>query len=279
MPWGERGRSGPKSTSSEPTTDRRQLLVAAGFCLLGAGTIGAVAAVGSGQAGRHSQTTSPASRRAVDRRAVSRVHTSRPIVALTFDDGPDRDFTPSVLDVLAQHDAQATFFVVGRNASRHPDLIQRMLREGHVAANHSQDHLWLNELDRDAVQDEVLSGMATLGAVGAPGNSLFRPPRGWTSSTVAGVVNGAGLRSIFWSDCIEARLRDGVRPAAQALVAQAGPGSIILCHDGGSLDGPNPQHVDRSRTVEALPLMLEGLRHNGLHCVPLPELLGAGRPV
>jgi peptidoglycan-N-acetylglucosamine deacetylase len=282
MPWGEMTRRTPQVASTEPTTGRRQLLVAAGLCVLGAGTVGAVGAVravGSGPAPRHPQTTSPASRHAVDRRAVSRVHTSSPIVALTFDDGPDPDFTPSVLDILGQHDARATFFVIGRNAGRHPALISRMLREGHVVANHSQDHRWLNELDTGAVRGEVLKAKATLGSVGAPENPLFRPPRGWTSPIVADVVNRAGLRSVFWSDCVEARLRQGVRPAAEALVAQAGPGSIILCHDGGALDGPNPQLIDRSRTVEALPLILEGLRRRGLRCVALADLLSAGRPV
>jgi peptidoglycan/xylan/chitin deacetylase (PgdA/CDA1 family) len=115
-------------------------------------------------------------------------------MALTFDDGPDPDFTPAVLDVLGMCDVRATFFVIGRNAAKHPDLIQKMLREGHVVANHTQDHLWLNELDRDGIQDQVIGGLTTLGAIGAQGSSMFRPPRGWTSPTVADVVNGAGLR-------------------------------------------------------------------------------------
>ena len=265
--------------SSGPTTPRRQLLMCAGFCLLGAGTIGVTAGGRSEASGRNRPTTSQASRRAVDRRAVSRVHTSHPVMALTFDDGPDPDFTPAVLDILSRYDARATFFVIGRNAAKHPDLIQRTLREGHLVANHTQDHLWLNELDRDAVRNEVFGGMATLGTFGAQGSALFRPPRGWTSPTVAEVVNGAGLRSVFWSDSIEARLHQGVRPAAEALVGQAGPGSIILCHDGGSLDGPNPQHIDRGRTVEALAFMLRGFKGNGLHPVLLPDLLRVGRPV
>lgn len=278
MYWRSRTRGGAE-VSSGPTTARRQVLVCAGFCILGAGAVGVTAGGRSEASGRNSPTTSPASRRAVDRRAVSRVHTSAPVMALTFDDGPDPDFTPAVLDVLGKYDVRATFFVIGRNAAKHPDLIQKMLREGHVVANHTQDHLWLNELDRDGIRDQVIGGLTTLGAIGAQGSSMFRPPRGWTSPTVADVVNGAGLRSVFWSDCIEARLSHGVRPAAEALVGQSGPGSIILCHDGGSLDGPNPQHIDRSRTVGALGLMLRGLRGNGLRPVVLPELLRAGRPV
>ena len=258
---------------------RRQLLLGAGFCVLGAGTIAMAGARQSQAWGRNGRTTSPASRRAADRQAVSRVSTEQPVVALTFDDGPDPQFTPGVLDILSRRDIRATFFVIGRNAAKHHDLIHRMLREGHVVANHTQDHPWLDELDRSAVQKQVSGGMATLGAIGAHGDALFRPPRGWTSRTVAEVVNGSGLCSIFWSDCIEARLHDGVRPGAEALVGHAGPGSIILCHDGGSLDGPNAQHIDRSRTVEALPLMLDGLERNGLRAITLPELLRSGRPI
>ena len=275
MPGGDR-RAGARLRALEShSLLRRELMVGAGFCLLAAAAV-AAADEGGAASAAGGPTTTPAARRAVDARAVSRVRTGLPLVALTFDDGPDPDYTPHVLDVLARFGARATFFAVGRNAAAHPGLIARALREGHVVANHTRDHLWLDQVSRTRVESEVRDGGADLARLGVPGHGLFRPPRGWTSPTVAEVTERAGLRSIFWSDCIEAHARQDVRTAAAGIVRRAHHGSIILAHDGGRIDGPNPQRIDRSRTVETLPHVLAGLARRGLRSVTLPQLLRAG---
>jgi len=207
------------------------------------------------------------------------VRTDRPWLALTFDDGPDPAFTPAVLDVLARFGATATFFVVGRNALAHPHLVARAVAEGHVIANHTHDHRWLDRLDPAGVADEVDRGAADLAAVGVAASGIFRPPRGLTSPSVAGLTRRRGLRSVFWSDCLEAHHRGSRARSAGEVVDAAGPGSILLAHDGGRIDGPNPQRIDRSRTVESLPLLLAGLERRRLRTVTLPQLLRAGTPV
>jgi peptidoglycan-N-acetylglucosamine deacetylase len=257
---------------------RRELLVGAGFCLLGLGALvtaeeGAAASRGGGP------TTTPSARRAADRRAVSRVVTVEPVLALTFDDGPDPEYTPAVLDVLARFGVRATFFVVGRNALAHPELVTRAVREGHVVANHTRDHLWLDRLAREEVGSQIRQGRSDLARLGVYPNGLFRPPRGWTSPTVAEVTHRMGLRSVFWNDCLEAHHSVRIDDASAAVIGRAHPGSIILAHDGGRIAGPNPERIDRSRTVEMLPRVLAGIERRGLRAVTLHRLLSSGQPV
>ena len=213
------------------------------------------------------------SRALVDPDAVSVVRTTSDAVALTFDDGPDPRFTPHVLDVLAEAGATATFFVVGRNATEHPDLVRRVVGEGHEVANHTQDHVWLDCLDDAGVRGQIATATASLRAAGAPAPYLFRPPRGWTSRTVDRASAALGLRTVFWSDCLEAWLHHGVQAAARQVADGARPGSVLLLHDGGCVHGPNAQQLDRGPTVEALPRLLAQLRRRGLAVASLRPLL------
>jgi chitooligosaccharide deacetylase len=196
-------------------------------------------------------------------------------LAVTFDDGPDPAYTPRVLDLLARYEVPATFFVIGRNAVAHPGLVARILAEGHHIAEHTRDHLWLDALGRRAVAAQMDGGAADLVSAGVtPGGRLFRVPRGWTSTTVADVARERDLRSVFWTVCLEAYLSHGPRRAVAAMGRRVGPGAIVLCHDGGHLDGPNPQSVDRSRTLEALPDLLRAVRARGLNPITLDGLAG-----
>ncbi|WP_406832262.1 polysaccharide deacetylase family protein [Pedococcus sp. KACC 23699] len=227
------------------------------------------------------QTTRTASMRArqrVDPRSISAVVTRRPVVTLTFDDGPDPATTPRVLDVLGDHGVRATFFMVGRLATQHPDLVREVLARGHQVANHTQDHLWLDRQPQWVVAAQVLDGARSLTAVGAPASALFRPPHGWTSPAVASVALRHRLRSIFWSDCLEKHLQLGPAAAATTMAAGVRRGSILLAHDGGHLDGPNPQSIDRSASVEALPHLLEAVLAKALRFVTLSDLIGESSP-
>jgi peptidoglycan/xylan/chitin deacetylase (PgdA/CDA1 family) len=231
---------------------------------------------GSAHAGGHPPRTSdPQSRLRVDPRSISFVATREPVVALTFDDGPDPASTPCVLDVLEHFGVPATFFMIGRNVVEHRELATEVVRRGHEVANHSQDHLWLDQQPRGVVQRQVDLGAQSLVRAGAPPNGLFRPPHGWTSGAVAGVLRREGSRSIFWSDCLEHHLALGTpATAVAAMAARARPGSILLCHDGGHLDGPHPQKIDRSATVAALPHLLEAVLAKHLRFVTVSELTG-----
>jgi len=192
-------------------------------------------------------------------------------IALTFDDGPDPAFTCRVLDILAEHDVPAAFFVVGTRARAHPELLLRAHSEGHVIGNHTENHsllfhcrLWSKLRSELTACNEAIH--AAIGSV----PMLFRSPHGIRNPALADVVREMSMTVVGWQTrgcdavskdpgAIEARVVDSVEP-----------GGVILLHDGSGLGGTE----DRSATLAALPGIITRLRAKGLRFVRLDELLG-----
>ena len=179
------------------------------------------------------------------------------VVYLTFDDGPHSEYTPQVLDVLARHDARATFFVVGSLAQAYPELIQRIVAEGHTIANHTWNHEDLAGLSRAAFDETISRTQAVLGELAAP---CLRPPYGSIDAFTREWAASHGLTLMTW----DASPGDWNRPPpeeiADYIVKWARPGVVILLHDGGG---------DRSRTVQGLDMALEQLADRGLRYEPV----------
>ena len=179
------------------------------------------------------------------------------IVYLTFDDGPNPVYTPQMLDVLARHDARATFFVLGSLAQAHPDIIQRIAAEGHTIANHAWNHEDLAGLSLAAFDETISRTQAVLGDLAAP---CLRPPYGSIGAFTREWAASHGLTLMTW----DASPSDWNRPPAEEiadyLVKWARPGVVILMHDGGG---------DRSRTVQGLDMALERLADRGLRYEPV----------
>lgn len=197
---------------------------------------------------------------------VCRVETSRPLVALTFDDGPTQAGVDAVLPVLEAHGAQATFFLTGREAAARPDLAARLVASGHEVANHSYTHRRMVGRPQAFYARELAQTQAALAAAG--GNSrLFRPPYGKKLFGLPIAVRRQGLAMVMW-DVEDPQTQD---PAAfaEAVVAQARPGSIILLH---------PMYPANGTARAALPRILEGLRGKGLEVVGVSALLETARP-
>tara|TARA_R110002072_G_scaffold46591_10_gene129227 strand:+ start:265480 stop:266298 length:819 start_codon:yes stop_codon:yes gene_type:complete len=192
-------------------------------------------------------------------------------VALTFDDGPDTNFTARVLDILAEHDVPAAFFVVGHRVRAHPELLVRAHAEGHVIGNHTESHsllfhcrLWAT-LRREIVAcNEAIQ--ATIGIV----PTMFRSPHGFKNPALADVLKQMSMTVVGW----QVRGCDAVSNDPQAIEARVvdavQPGGVILLHDGSGLGGAH----DRSATLTALPAIIRRLRAKGLHFARLDELLG-----
>lgn len=195
------------------------------------------------------------------------VDTSERVVALSFDDGPDPRWTPTVLDALDRVGAKATFFLTGEHVGEHPDLAREIERRGHEVANHTYDHPELPLLDADATRGQVERANAAFAAAGLRRPALFRPPRGRFNTANAAGVRQTGLVVAGWTPglCIEKHTALPAPEAAARVLAGVRPGAILLGHDGGD--------VDRSATVAALPIVLDGLRQAGYRMVTVSGLL------
>lgn len=188
------------------------------------------------------------------------VATDRRMVALTFDDGPDPHFTPAVLDLLAARQVTATFFVVGVGVAAYPDLVRRMVAEGHEVANHTWGHERLDRLDRVGVRQQLQGGADAIDALGLGPLArprLVRPPFGFEGAASRAELEAGGWEVARWRGCLEKFLSDYPSGMAATRLADAArPGDVLLAHDGG---GP-----DRRDSVEALPELLARLASRGL---------------
>jgi len=194
---------------------------------------------------------------------------ARPMVALTFDDGPDPEHTPRILDALAAAGAQATFFMVGRQAEAVPAVARAVAAAGHDLGNHTYSHRHFWMLSPRASIAEVDRGAAAVADAAGVVPRYFRPPWGtfnWTAYVRAGQI---GEARILWSVRPEGWLRAAAAARmAEFVVRNAHPGAIVDLHDrGGHPSTP-------SETCAALPRMIAGLRARGLEVVPLRVLLG-----
>jgi cellulose synthase/poly-beta-1,6-N-acetylglucosamine synthase-like glycosyltransferase/spore germination protein YaaH/peptidoglycan/xylan/chitin deacetylase (PgdA/CDA1 family) len=204
-------------------------------------------------------------------------------IALSFDDGPDRQFTPKILDILKEKKAPATFFVIGSDANDDLGLLKREYDEGHEIGNHTYTHPKWNDTPRAQIDVELNITERLLSSTLGVKTLLFRPPYGIdhqpeTADEVAQlpiaqsmgyIIVGARIDPHDWGE------PGGIPPAsAQVIVqrvleqARSNGGNIVLLHDGGG---------DRAHTVEALPEIIDGLRAAGFQIVPVSELLGQTR--
>jgi peptidoglycan/xylan/chitin deacetylase (PgdA/CDA1 family) len=193
----------------------------------------------------------------------------RPMVALTFDDGPDPEYTPRILDAREAGRALATFFMVGRQVECAPAVARDIAARGHDAGNHTYGHRHLWRLTPAASVAEVDRGAAAVAdATGAPPR-YFRPPWGtfnWPAYVRAGQI---GEARVLWSVRPEGLVTAASADRMAALVVRkAHPGAIVNLHDHGG-------HASTPReTCAALPAMIAGLRRRGFDVVPLRTLLG-----
>lgn len=257
---------------------RRGFLLGGGACVLCAGAGYAVGRVDTKP--RPSPDRIPLITRTIDQRqsvqpdAIFRVDTDEPIVALSFDDGPDPKYTPTVVEHLEKHGAHATFFLIGVNVLAHHDLLAMHLEKGHDIGNHTYDHPDLELLSPAQIQDEIERASRALVGAGAPKPSFFRPPKGFTDEAVGVLADADRYRTVFWDLGLERFLHhEGERRGVEAVLSRVRPGSIILAHDGGHVAAPNRPWLDRRPTVAALPRLLDGLAAKGYQVVDVATLL------
>lgn len=199
---------------------------------------------------------------------VSRRDSDCRAVALTFDDGPSES-TPAVLDALAEAGASATFFQIGSNARRLPDLARRVAREAHEIASHTETHPRFYLCSPARIAREIECGQRSLEDVHGVAPSLFRPPYGARWFGLYPAVDRLGLRVVMWS----VSSRDWERPAEwieRKVIADTRPGDVVLMHDGDTTT-PGDRRQNTARATRAI---LAALGARGLRAVTVSELFG-----
>ncbi|MCZ4604543.1 glycosyltransferase [Streptomyces sp. Lzd4kr] len=194
-------------------------------------------------------------------------------VVLTFDDGPDPEWTPKVLDALKRNNAHAVFFITGTMASRYPDLVQRMVDEGHEIGLHTFNHPDLSYQSKKRIDWELSQNqLALAGSVGIR-SSLFRPPYSSKSVNmdnnswpVTEYIGSRGYITVVNDTDSEDWRKPGVEEIVRNSMPKSGKGAIVLMHDSGG---------DRHQTVQALDKFIPQLQARGYEFQNLTEALDA----
>lgn len=177
---------------------------------------------------------------------------------LTFDDGPFEQVTPWVLEELQKYDAKATFFCIGKNIKKNPDIFRRIIEEGHSVGNHTYDHLNGWKSDSGKYRENVLKARERMQEA-SPGlplkNDLFRPPYGRLKDRQAKLLRDEGFTTVMW-DVLSMDFDNTVTPerCVKNVTGNAGPGSLVVFHD--SLKA-------RKNLQYALPVVLEHFQNKG----------------
>ena len=212
---------------------------------------------------------------------IDQIGAAKNKIVISFDDGPDRRWTPRILDVLKEKHAPAVFFVVGEEANQSPDLLKREYNEGHEIGNHTFTHPNFDEISHTQLKWELNLTQRLIESTLGVKSILFRPPYGIDhqpeyAEEVAQLPYPQELGYLIVGQKVDPDdwRTDGNRPQRPAdeivedVLKQAKNGNVVLLHDGGG---------DREQTVEALPKIIDGLRANGYELTSVSSLLGQTR--
>jgi peptidoglycan-N-acetylglucosamine deacetylase len=192
-------------------------------------------------------------------------------LSLTFDDGPNDPHTLHLLDVLARHNVQATFFMVGSFVEQRPGIARAVAAAGHAIGNHTQTHPNLIFHSGGVVRRELQDCERALDNAGVAHASLFRPPFGGRTPIVLRTARDLGLEPIMWSVTAHDWEPYSPEKIAQLVHRQVRGGDVILLHDGGHLR----MGVDRSASVRATELIIQRYQGEGFEFVTISEMMQA----
>ena len=198
------------------------------------------------------------------------------LLALTYDDGPNKRWTPELLGILDRHGVKATFFVVGKYVEQRPDLVGRVLEEGHALGNHTYSHANLLTLSEEKIASELDRCAEAVHAAGCefsevPAGHLCRPPYGRRRPATLRVLQEKGYAPVLWSvTCWDWNKRVTTEKIMKHAVKGTHGGDVILLHDG---DGDHGMDIDRHCSLEATELIIERYGSAGYEFVTIPELV------
>lgn len=189
---------------------------------------------------------------------------TKPEIALTFDDGPNPVFTGPILNILSSNHVHATFFCVGENARDYPEMVARENSEGHVVGNHTWTHPDLTKASDATIEKELTDTSSVIQSDSGVSPVLFRPPYGAINTAVKTQAQQLHLTPVLWNIDTQDWSLPGTDAIVRSVLDHAGNGDIVLMHDGGG---------DRSQTVAALPQIIAGLHQRGFTLVTVSQLI------
>lgn len=192
------------------------------------------------------------------------IKTDEKIVALTFDDGPHKKYTPEILDLLEKYNAKATFFVVGEHAEKNPEIVLKMYEDGHELAIHTYTHPLRTNVPN--LMKEIKQTHETLYGITGFSPTLFRPVEGQYTDAMIEAIVKEGYKVVMWSWHLDTM--DWKSPGADKIVDTVlngvKEGSVVLFHDGGG---------NRQQTIKALEKIIPELEKEGYKFLTISELL------
>jgi peptidoglycan-N-acetylglucosamine deacetylase len=191
---------------------------------------------------------------------------------LTFDDGPDPDCTPRVLEALAAAEARATFFVLGEHAGEHPGLLADVVGAGHEVALHGMTHRRHDVLGAAEAERELADGVEAIAAATGRRPAWYRPPFGASSPQLAAACERLDLRLAYWSSWGHDWEENSAERIAAQVERDLRPGAVVLLHDSARYG----QRRSGDATVAAVPLIAAAAGAAGIDLIALSEAVGGG---
>jgi peptidoglycan/xylan/chitin deacetylase (PgdA/CDA1 family) len=188
-------------------------------------------------------------------------------VFITFDDGPNEPYTSQILDILKKYNAKASFFVCGKNAKYYPEVIKRIVKDGHIIANHTYSHSRFLTYT-GLLHNEILNTKEIIQEISGKDSNYFRPPWGISAPRVKRYIQIQNYKLILWDIDSYDWKNISEEIIIKRVLEKIKSNSIILFHDGSGIH----HNVNRIKTVNALPIIIENLKKDGYNFEGIDKL-------
>jgi peptidoglycan-N-acetylglucosamine deacetylase len=196
---------------------------------------------------------------------INEIHTSKRVVAITFDDGPNSAYTPQILDIFSKAKGKATFFMIGEQMINHPEVVKQVVDQGHEIGNHTFTHPKLSQLSIEDCREEIDQTEKLIEEMTGQRPVVFRPPYLDYNQDTVSIVQQKGYSMI---GALNLEAQDWEQPGVEHIFEKSREvvknGSILIFHDG---------FGDRSQTIEAVRKLVSELKAQNYHLVTVSELL------